>query len=704
MIARGKTIFILTLLLFYPFLTVAAEELPLGFEADGVLEYIEGGNVVIGRKNVRLTYGDVRLRAEEVKVNIKEGKVLAKGDAVLILDKDEFKGSEIEYNFEEGKGKILKADTFEDPWYIKADLIEKTGEREYLAYDTKITSCEFPAPHYHFSSKKIKLYPHERIWIENAVMWIGRVPVFYLPIYTRSLKGKPYGLVISPGYDTKKGFFLLSHYNWYINRDLEGRIYFDPVERQGLGRGLDVRYGYKGTPLGYIYAYQMREDNLSYDSEGGEYYHPQDAGRTNRWKAHARHWQNLGAKDSLFFEVNKFSDKDFHEDFYSEEKWRGWEWERLKDYDQQNVAELSHREKNFTFSLSARKQLNSFFDVTERLPEVNFDLRRTEILPHLYLDLDGNYVYLREKPGWKEMHRSDALVELSRPVRVFGWLNLTPAIADRVTWYNRGAYEKEQFWRHYYGTSIGMDTRLYKIQHLPEGRIEKKRHIVEPRLTYYYYPDINMDQNKLFNFDSVDRLKDENRFSFQLINRWQGKDRKTRETIEWIRAISETGYDIKESSSFSDFRQEFLINPHADLSIGLEAQYDFHKSELEMINSDIYWEKEPWEVSLGSTYYLTDEKRSNLDIEEEILWKFSRKWHFGLGSRYDLDERHLEWLEFSVHRDLHCWQAQFLVQKRQKEFEDRDELRFYLAFTIKALPDKLFDISQTTTLERKIRR
>jgi hypothetical protein len=57
-----------------------------------------------------------------------------------------------------------------------------------------------------------------------------------------------------------------------------------------------------------------------------------------------------------------------------------------------------------------------------------------------------------------------------------------------------------------------------------------------------------------------------------------------------------------------------------------------------------------------------------------------------------------------VYRDLHCWEAEFLIEKRQKEFEDRDELRFYLAFNIKAVPNKIFGISKTTALERRLER
>ena len=692
-VAKQSILLFFTITLFYSFSAIAAEheQDALAFEADGVLEYVEGGNVVIGKKNVRITHGNVRLRAEEVRVDINEGIAIAKGDAVLTVDKERFTGSEIEYNFKEGTGKILNADTDEEPWYIKAKMLEKVGPKEYQAHDARITSCEYKKPHYYFSAKKIKLWPHERIWIENAVMWIGDIPVFYFPLYTRSLKGKPYGLVMTPGYDREKGFFLLSHYNWFVNSDFEGRVYFDPVERSGLGRGFDVRYGKNGTPLGYLYAYQMREDETS-DND-------------NRWKVHARHWQHLGAKNNIFFEANKFSDKDFNEDFYSEEKWRGWPEEKLKDYDQQNIAGLSHREKGYTINLSARKQMNSFFDVTERLPEVNFDLRRTEVLPHLYFDVDGSYVYLKKSPGWQEVHRGDSQIELSRPLRLLGWLNVTPALTDRVTWYNRGEYEKKDFLRHYYGTSIGMDTRLYKTEYLPDDKkIEKKRHVIEPRITYYYYPEINIDQNKLFAFDSIDQLTEKNNFSLQLINRLQGKKR-TGDTIEWLRAISSTEYSLEESPRFSDFRQEFLINPEKDVSISLEAQYDFHKSELEMLNSDVYWEKGPWQVSLGSTYYLTDdENRSNLDLEEGITWNFSPKWRFGLTSRYDLNERSVEQLEFTAYRDLHCWEAQFIAQKRRRTFDNSDEVRFYLAFNIKAIPTKVFGISKTTVVERKIKR
>lgn len=688
---------------FFQLSVIAAEELPLGFEADGMLEYVEGGDVIIGKKNVRITYGDVHLKAEEVRVDIKKGKVLARGDTVLTMGGNVFKGSEIEYNFRDGTGKILKVSTVEGPWHIKGDVIEKVGEREYWAYNTRITSCELPEPHYYFSSKRIKLYPHERIWVKDAVLWIRDIPVFYLPVYTRSLKGKPYGLVVSPGYDSKKGFFILSHYNWFINTDLEGRIYFDPIERLGLGRGFDIRYGIKGVPLGYFYAYQIRENNLRYDSGEGKYYHPQDAGKTNRWKIHARHWQHITAKDNIFFEINKFSDENFNEDFFLEEKWRGWKEEKLKDYDQQNVIELSHREKGYTLTLSARRRLNRFFSIKERLPEINFDLRRREIRPHVYFDFDGSYVYLRQRPGDAEVHRSDVRFELSRPYRLFGWLNFTPTVVSRITWYDRGRIENRNFWRHYYGTSIGMDTRLYKIEYLEKGNIEKKRHIIEPRLYYFYYPDVNVNQNRLFNFDSLDRLDSDNRFNFQLINRLQGK-KINGETVEWLRAISEINYDLKTSTKFKDLRQEILFRPDENISTALEAQYNFEKNEIEMLNFDSEWRKGPWQVSVGTTYYLTEHKRSNLDIEEEIIWNFSPLWRFSLSNRYDLTERNLEWSEFTVYRDLHCWEAQFIVQKRQKKFEDRDELRFYLAFNIKALPNKIFGISKTTTLDRRIRR
>ena len=89
-----------------------------------------------------------------------------------------------------------------------------------------------------------------------------------------------------------------------------------------------------------------------------------------------------------------------------------------------------------------RFQANNFFDATERLPEVVFDVKR--------LPLFGGPIFYESETGIAELHRNfrsgsnnpdystlriDSFHQFSFPNTFFGWLSVVPRAGFRATYY-----------------------------------------------------------------------------------------------------------------------------------------------------------------------------------------------------------------------------------------------------------------------------
>src|SRR5258708_31685796 len=92
----------------------------------------------------------------------------------------------------------------------------------YVATDALITSDDIAQPLIKIRAKRIKLIPGRKIEAHQATLYVGSVPVFYFPLYTRNLTEHAGHFTILPGYRTAFGPFLLGTYSWYLNEELDG--------------------------------------------------------------------------------------------------------------------------------------------------------------------------------------------------------------------------------------------------------------------------------------------------------------------------------------------------------------------------------------------------------------------------------------------------------------------------------------------------
>jgi hypothetical protein len=70
------------------------------------------------------------------------------------------------------------------------------GGRTFYAHDGNVTSCDETAPHYHFQARDIKFVSKSLLVIRPAVLYIGNVPVLWLPfVFQDTRPGRRSGLL-----------------------------------------------------------------------------------------------------------------------------------------------------------------------------------------------------------------------------------------------------------------------------------------------------------------------------------------------------------------------------------------------------------------------------------------------------------------------------------------------------------------------------
>src|SRR5690606_9287182 len=90
-------------------------------------------------------------------------------------------------------------------------------------------------------ANKVRVYPEDRVVMQNVRVYVGETPVFYYPLLYQSLK-EDIGFSFSPGYSGKWGAFLLTQYGFPIMDDLYGILRVDLRSARGVAGGLDILY------------------------------------------------------------------------------------------------------------------------------------------------------------------------------------------------------------------------------------------------------------------------------------------------------------------------------------------------------------------------------------------------------------------------------------------------------------------------------
>ena len=155
------------------------------------------GNVIISIEKNNSSGGieTHKIQADTILFNFKENYLTASGNIKYVLEgvnkTENFSGDKITFNIDNAEGLFDAGITEQQKeindemltFYFKGDEINKTEENYVLLENGVITSCNFEDPHYKIKAEKLWLLASNEWAVFNGILYIGRVPFFYIPAF-----------------------------------------------------------------------------------------------------------------------------------------------------------------------------------------------------------------------------------------------------------------------------------------------------------------------------------------------------------------------------------------------------------------------------------------------------------------------------------------------------------------------------------------
>jgi LPS-assembly protein len=452
--------------------------------------------------------------------------------------------------------------TSDNPFYFEGEYAERQGEK-YILYNGMITGCVMPNPWWTLSGPKFDIIPDERALAYKAVFRLRKVPLFYAPIFRKSLEKEPRQsgfLTPNLGNSSRRGFFFGLGYFWAINRSYDVTYRVQDYTERGLAHHIDFR----GKPTeksdfdAVFYGVQDSGIRLSptvVQKQGG--FNLQATGRAELGDGFSARG-NINYLSSLLFRQN-FTES-FNEAVFSESH---------------SVGFVTKHEGSFTFN-AVFSRIENFQDnlpndviLIRKLPEFQFSSRDHQLLGGILpiwgsFDSAAGLMYRSQAAAVTTYEDGSRAVEGKLQTEQFSRrasfeprlmtalrfknIQLIPSFAIHEIYYNQqfqqGTVVNRALVRN--ARDISLDVILPPIERIFKRKTwlgDQLKHVIEPRATYRYISGLTdrslvnnvkdsgssagvvnvSDYQRVIRFDQTDLLTDTNELELGLTQRLYAK-------------------------------------------------------------------------------------------------------------------------------------------------------------------------------------
>jgi len=525
---------------------------------------------------------------ERLQLNEAISAAYLEGDVVISRGYRVIRADRVYYDFETSTAYIEDMVAFAPapernvPVYVRAARARQLSEREYVAYDAKLTTSEFYSPSYHIGATKVYLEDRterseigeqvglvaSRYKVYNPTLNVQGLPILYWPYLQGDFKqGETSIRSVRTSYDSQFGTSGETRWHLFPVLGLEtpegtdATLYADYFGDRGPATGVDLDYlrdDYFGLLRSY-YVHDTGEDEL------GGIRGDVDPPNTNRGRALLRHKHLLENDWELTVEASYLSDRNFLEEWFESEFFEGKE--------QETLVYLKKELTDYTiFSMLGKWRINDFLTQVEHYPEAVIDVLGKPFA-------DGRAVWYSENrvdaaryrtdndvPDWlidwtryqdtDTVARADSRQEVEFPLSI-GMLKMVPFAVIRGSAWDDSPFDGGL--SRIFGL-YGLRGSLYqwKVYDEIESRlfdIHRIRHVMKEDFTFWGAHS-NVDPWELTPFDrNVEDLVDFDGFTagwrhlFQTKRGGPGRWR----TVDWLTLDLEAGF-------FNDSQMIDLLN------------------------------------------------------------------------------------------------------------------------------------------------
>ena len=668
-------------------LTPYTPDAPVDIQADNFQSISNGwvaasGNVVIRQKDVQLT-------ADRVMINRETGEVAADGNVILVRKGQVATRSDhVIYNYKSGDGLSNRLDMQSGSVRVISGPSTRDEHGFFLLHDALVTTCtnDPSCLHYCVTADEAEFAPGEYVQMHNAVVRFQGYPIFYYPLFRRSLVDH-FGWRFVPGYETDLGAFLYTTYKTQLvdlggefNDTINSHSHIDYRTERGIALGEDLSWKigelYNDGSYGWIGGYWIDDKNPMDEDYDRDKKH--DIAEDTRYRFTLRHDTYFTPQDYLTIRTSYFSDSYVFPDFYEEE---------YKDYLQpESYASYTHIGEYISFGGLVNHRANKFYQNVNRIPELWFDTTLLELgetglyyesqtagsfLQYEYADYDNGLPVADSY----DTFRFDSRHELSYPLKL-DFLSVVPRTAYRGTYYSTTKVTRYEEYspdgtntatrtifedgdaklRSIFEVGTEVSFKAYGFYDGPDGLLY--RHTVEPYANWTYVPEPNVRPFDLYYFDDIDKLDMGNYVKTgvrQIVHRKNEDDSKIKLFDLDLYAIYYFE-DAKGESGIKYYGFDIIWYITDTIKIDADGRYDVDKSEFEHVDFWLgLWQGERFELA-GECYYIPDDTTL---FKGDIRCNLSDYWAVGVYARYDAEISRCEQVTAYLQYSLDCISFRF---------------------------------------------
>ncbi len=657
-------------------------------------------------------------------------------------------------------------------YYISGGNAERKPGGNIMIKDAKVTTCEYVKDnheHYSLSASSVELYPkksntededyqnpgeyHMIVW--NAWLKVGGFPIFYFPfLYKPPDDSLGLGIQLQGGSDSKWGYFVQTSKTLKFNfwdAATTTKLMLDYYSKRGIGGGVDFEVN---TTNSYTNAFIYGVRDKEY---GGERIGRFDYD-SNRYDMYISHLTHITPRLDVRAHMELLSDSEILHDFFKDRE----------DTNPQptSFVSLEYQFDRLSLGTYVRPRLNDFYSVAETLPEVRLDIPRQELFKNLYYQGETSAAYMKMK--WRdydyarasggqdisdyESGRFDTLHMFYYPFKIFDSINLIPRAGVRLTAYSKtskGKVTQNELESNYIvdspttdrnGTVTNYDSKGGgKIRFASEFGLEMNakfyrswdnaksafwgvdglRHVMVPYVNYNYIPGVTLNRDKIYYFDDVDRIIEQNFVRVGIKNRLETRRGAygEQEIYTWASVENYVDFHFQTEDGFDnmgDFGTIFKWNPFPEFQATTDLLIDVGGGSISRFSTRFDYDiTENWKVFAGYLYQNDYTQRSVYSMGSSLTditsgSSFTRSYGqqqsiFGglefpiwdertrgkVSMYYDLEQNMINEARFGVKRIFHCWEAgvEWRVKQRNDDVGEGEwENTFMFTLSLTDLP------------------
>ncbi|HUE37718.1 MAG TPA: LPS assembly protein LptD, partial [Candidatus Acidoferrum sp.] len=316
--------------------------------------------------------------------------------------------------------------------------------------------------------------------------------------------------------------------------------------------------------------------------------------------------------------------------------------------------------------------------------------------------------------------RVDTFHQLLLPETLFGWLNVTPRVGGRATYYgpeHGPGGTNAAAWR--YVLDTGGDVSFTVSQLWPDAKngmldINGLRHIIVPSLTYAFVPQPNEAATKLPQFDTqypslmvlpvefpdyndIDAINKENVLRFGIRNTLQTmRDGQLDNLLNWnvmldwnLRPTGQTNsVFLQPQKTFDDLYSDLAFKPRSWITLQSQIRYDINNNHLNMSFHQIaFTPNDRWSLGVGHWYLHNGFVDSGDDIiTGSLFYRLNDNWGFRTMQYFNAETGHLQEQYYGVYRDMRSWTAALTFRVIDNGGGQQVDYGVAFSVSLKALP------------------